>query len=530
MTNNYNITQFFATYAETNNTEIAIVSPSIDDNLHITSETSYTYGDIYKLTTEYRAGLIKQGYVKGDRIIILMPIDIEFYALMLAIFSLGLVAVFLDPGIGFKKIIVALQDSKAKAIISIEKLLKYRWFIPPLWLKDKYSADGKGLFLQELSSLKIKTTDPIIPEILSPSDHALITFTSGSTGRAKGTNRNAINLYNQIDIIKNSWACDSTEIDFPTFPMFGFLNLCFGIKTVIPAVNFSEVGRMSPGVIIEQIKQHNVTRMSGAPRFLGQVIDHAYKNNISLEKVNNIVLGGASITKDFCKKMIHVFPNAQLNMVYGSTEAAPIAFTPLEELAEAEGDGSLVGRPIPEITVNIVKLPTNINTFDSRGSSPYLLDNNVIGEIIIKGPHVVQGYVDNENADSKNKITDIDGDRWHRTGDMGYFDSQNRLWLTGRQSDMIHYQDRLIQPYIVEQEINALDNIKRAAIIQQEKNSNVYLILQLKDNDKKIHSLNATLEKLNISFVKIQFVDEIPVDDRHNSKIDRIRLKKMVTS
>lgn len=523
---NYNVTAQFAEHCKHHGSDIAVIAPDIDAHLHVAKETHYTFADINALAAQYQRGLAEAGFRKGDRIILLMPITVELYGAMLAMMGMGIATVFLDPGIGLKKILAALGDSRAKAILSIDKLLKYRWFIPPLWRMKKYSADKVGWGVKPFSSLKVNTDQPFVAVHQEATDHQFITYTSGSTGRAKGADRNAENIYQQFELIKACWSCTPDVVDFPSFPMFGIFNLCMGSRTVIPAVDFARVGEQNSAEIVAQIQRHQVTRMSGAPRFMGRLTDHAHAQGITLPSVKNIALGGASVTREFCTRMLEVFPNADMKMAYGSTEAAPMAFVDLAILRDAQGPGSLVGAPAPGVTVKVVNLPSAEMRFGPEGPAPYECASNEVGEIIVNGPHVVQGYVDNPVANATTKIEDPQRSRWHRTGDMGYFDEKGQLWLTGRQSDVVTWQGKPYQPYVIEQQFDALEDVTRSALIQAAPEQAVTLAIEARGPSIDRARLQATMQACCIEFARLQLIDSIPVDDRHNSKIDRIKLRK----
>ncbi|MFA7613824.1 MAG: AMP-binding protein [Candidatus Caldatribacteriota bacterium] len=91
-----NIAESFVEFSKAHPHKVAFVIPKGE------SEELFTYKQFYDLVSRYREGLIQSGHKRGDRIILLMPINLEFYAFMMAVISLGLVAVFLDPGIGVK--------------------------------------------------------------------------------------------------------------------------------------------------------------------------------------------------------------------------------------------------------------------------------------------------------------------------------------------------------------------------------------------------------------------------------------------
>ncbi len=506
--------------------KIAFVIPENIDSLNDYKEKLITFSHFYEIVAKYRKGLKNEGYVKGDRIIILAPINEKTYALMLAIFSLGMVVVFLDPGIGLKKILRAISDSKAKAIISVDKLLKYHFLFPSLWKKTKYTIDQKRIGLKQEKTLYAKEYDKIIAEKMQPDDYALMTYTSGSTGKSKGTNRNIENITKQINFIKKAWPCHQTTIDFPSFPMFGLMNLLCGITTVVPAVNFSNIGSFNPEVVIKQMEKWNITRMCGSYAFHNKLVKKLKEKKKKITSLKNIAFGGCPVTEEFCQGLFEVYPNAKTEIIYGSTEVAPISSIEINEFLAAKGDGFLVGHIYPGLQVKVVKLPQKIYEFDHQDGKQYEMGTNSIGEVIIQGPHVVQEYIDNPQATKENKIKSPTGKKWHRSGDCGYFDNEGRLWLVGRINDIIWSDQKELHPYSIEAQLDRLQGIQRSALVQKGKEIKLFIEGQL--NTKNQPLLKQLLQKNNLEKVKLQSITKIPVDDRHNSKIDRVKLRGMI--
>lgn len=539
---NFNITQHFFNHAKSHPDDICFVIPKNYSSLKTLKEEILTYKDFSHRVIKYRKGL-SQKYKKGDRIIILAPINEDVYALMMAMFSLGMVAVFLDPGIGLKKILTAISDSNAKAIISINKLLKYHFFIPGLWQMDKYSMDkcqfgvmGIDKINKELS--KHEKNMEIVASDLAANDHVLITFTSGSTGRSKGSDRNAQNIYNQIETIKKNWNCDKSTIDFPSFPMFGFMNAIMGIKTIVPAVNFAKISDFNEEVIIYQMKKWSVTRTCGSYIFNKKVSEFLKNKNEKIETLKNIALGGCPVTKEFCENLKNVYPNARVEIIYGSTEVAPISSMEINDYLNSKGTGFPVGHVYPEIELMIVDLPKKIKDIKLDHLKDYEVKKGAIGEIILRSGHTVQSYIDNPSATLENKLKPRDGLSFHRTGDTGYIDQDNRLWLVGRLNDIIEVKYlstlKTLHPFEIETHVDELDQVSRSAIIQNS-HGKIILFLELKSNvlkDSISSELCGKINEILPDYLKenmtIQYIDKIPVDDRHQSKINRVLLRTTI--
>ncbi|MFA5583261.1 MAG: AMP-binding protein, partial [Bacteriovoracaceae bacterium] len=469
-----NIADSFIEFAKAHPHKRAFIIPQGD------TEEIITYKQFYDMVSRYREGLVNSGHRRGDRVILLMPINLEFYAFMMAVISLGLVAVFLDPGIGVKKLLVAIADSKAKTIISVHKFLKLRFLLPMLWGKKLYSVDSQGLGLKPFSNLKSGKVKDFTATSLNEDDHYLITFTSGSTGRSKGSDRNVENVFNQINAIKKLWPSDSEQVDFSSFLMFGFMNLCFGVTTVLPPMNFAKVGELDEKRALELIRKYKVSRLSGSSAFLSKISKHLVEKNEVVESILYTAQGGSPVSEEFCANMEKAFPKAQNLVVYGSTEVAPISVASMRDVKNAKKEGALVGKPLAELTVKIVRLPASIPSFDKDESTPYEVSQGEWGEVIIKGPHVVKGYVDNPQASLSNKIQTPQGEVWHRTGDVGHFDEAGNLWITGRLSELVEVSGVTFRPYVVEAQINTLKNVKRSALINTKRGP----VLVIEEEDK----------------------------------------------
>lgn len=526
----FNVTRTFFDFARSNGQKPAFIFFAKAAGTDLASERVITFQEIYHLVASYRAGLEARGVKKGDRFVVLTHIDLDFYGLVMALMSLGAVCVFLDPGVGMKKILSAIARSRARGIVSVSRLLGKWPLIPPLWRMERYCTDRKIPGVRPLVALRGQPREEAIrPVKLGPEDEVLITFTSGSTGRPKGADRNGYNLTRQMAIISRHLACDTGQIDFPSFPMFGLMNLFYGITTVLPAADFSAIGSIDPQVITGQMKRWGVTRMSGAYTYNEKIVEYLYRTQQAIETVATVVVGGTPVTREFCRKLSTVYPNGEGYIAYGSTEAAPIARIRMREFVEAKGEGFLVGWPCDGITVSSVRLPNGLAAFGEEEDGPYKTPPNRWGEIIIKGPHVVRRYIDNDPATGKTKIPAPCGAVWHRTGDTGYFDERGRLWLLGRVEDIITAAATEIHPFVVEGELDALEGVKRSALVQ--KGQWIHLALEVAAPCADIHApVRAVMERHGMGDFVLTLVDRLPLDDRHNSKIDRITLKRMLRS
>ena len=492
-----------------------------------------SFGELASRVARLQAGLGQEGFVPGDRVIVMRPVGIDLYALVLAMLASGVVAVLIDAGMSRGRILRAIRDARARAIVSVHGLLRHRFWLPALWGMRRYVVDGVGLGLRPFEDLMAEPVGPPDPLPRGVGDPALISFTSGSTGRPKGADRTHDLLIAQHEALSDHFPADDDEIDMPCFPVVTLHNLCCGITTVIPAVDFRAPATVAPAVVAEQIRQHGVTRMSGAPAYMGRLMAHLEETGERLDGVRRLAIGGGPVPVSLCRRVRRVMPHAGALVIYGSTEAEPISSVNIAELIDAPGEGYLVGRPARVATVAIVALPEPAPTLDERQMAPYAVACGQPGELVVRGPHVLRRYVNNPQADRETKLTAPDGGVWHRTGDVATRDEQGRLWLVGRTPDQIRRGEAIIHPLPIEAAIDAVWGVQQAALVAHRRAPEGELALCVRpeaDADKVVALVRACLDEQNLgpdpTPIPIQIVAEMPVDGRHNSKIDRTTLRR----
>ena len=482
----------------------------------------WTFGQLAHEVARYRAGFADRGFGPGDRVILMFPVCIELYALVLALLASGMAVVLIDTGMGRTKILQAIEDSSAKAIISVDALLKFRWVLPKLWRLKKFSVDSSGLFLSSLSALRGDPQTLPPPVDRQPDDHALITFTSGSTGRPKGADRTHALLTAQHHALADHFPEQSDEVDMPCFPVVTLHNLCCGITTVLPPVDFGAVAAVQPDIVWSWATSQGVTRMSGAPAYIEPLIAALEAGTKPPPTLRALGVGGARVPVSLCERTLAALPQRECKVLYGSTEAEPIASASFQEVVTDRGEGVLVGHEASAAEIALVDLPTPTPALDERGLAPYRVAH---GELLVRGPHVNRRYLDNPEADRLNKLPEADGTVWHRTGDLARRDDRGRLWLTGRLKDLVRLGDRSIHPFPLEEAGDALQGVRRCALVDAG-GPRFVLTLQHDANKTQVEAdAKRLLVERELGDIPIEFVEHIPLDRRHNSKIDRPALR-----
>jgi len=516
------------------------------ENSEIIKFEEVSFGELGLRVERLRTLLRKEGLKKQDRVVVMFKPCVNLYAMVIGLLAEGMVPVFIDTGMGRKKMLGALQESNAKLIVAASTLLRLRWLLPAFWGKKCISADKPILGVDALEATietYLMPSGTFSPSVLiNESERGLISFTSGSTGRPKGADRTHDSLIQQHMAIRDHWQDSPDDIDMTSLPVVVLHNLCCGMPSVLPAIDFSAPGNTDGHLVIQQIKQCNVTRISGAPAFVERLADAAILVQTEKETplpLKSISLGGAPVTAKLARKLKQSFPEVLSQVVYGSTEAEPIASVDITDVITEQKQGYLVGVPAHQSQVLIVKLPESIDQIKDDSLVSYSCDEGNIGELVVKGKHVLKGYVDNPEATRENKIKCDDGTVWHRTGDLARIDDHGRIWLMGRQSDSIQYQGQSILTYPLESKVDAIKGVRRSALVQSAPVNNPVLVFEseLDESSDRAneyaelevkHLIMKLLISEKLSGINITCVDKIPVDSRHNSKIERSKLRKML--
>lgn len=504
--------------------KVAIVIPHDLKTRPWCRNETYTFESLDRFTRGIMAGLRAQGLGEGDRILVLFPVSGELYALCTAIYAIGAVAVLIDPGMGAKRIRQALDTASPKAVISVKAVLKFRWILPELRkIPLKFSMDSSGWGIRPFSDLEAHgeaTADTLINR--SGEDQALITFTSGSTGRPKGADRHHAFLWQQHSALKKAYPPIEGQVDMTCLPVVAFHNLSVGNTTIMPDADIARPGTVDPVKVYKQLAEYDVNSLTASPAFLSRIVEYMHENNLSLPKMKQLLVGGAPVPLALQQRIKSAMPQCTCYVIYGSTEAEPIAHYEMK-LGEQSQPAFVGGHPADFIDVKIIDLPLEPIPDGTKLDG---LPENRVGEVIVSGDHVNKRYIDNAQANRENKIKDSAGVIWHRTGDRGYFDDHGTIWLVGRSSDVVTHQGKRFDPFPVESAIVESTPIREIALVQSPSGAALVMAPHRAGRDC-LAEIQASLSKYGLDDVACYTLDVVPMDGRHNSKVDRPLLRQL---
>lgn len=519
-----NIAHILKQQAQKQGSKIAI----IDSKGGKTRQTSFA--ELNQQAAQIAQLLHKHGLKQGDAVLIFQTMSAELYAILTAIFRLGLIAVFIDPSAERGHLQrccklyppqALIASSKAHLLRLISKELRQiplKFFLG-FWVPATFSLESYHSLaaLEEITNCSAETP-------------ALITFTSGSTGEPKAALRSHAFLIAQHRALERSLGLTAAELDLSTLPIFVLANLASGLSSFIPPVDLRKPGSIKAAPVIREIAKQQVSRISASPAFILRLCDHADLSKTELRSVTKVFSGGAPVFPNALSRFQRLAPQATITAVYGSTEAEPIAHLSLQDIsvedhqAMRSGKGLLAGSISSDLNLAIVRNQwgkplgkLSETAFLALHCAPYQA-----GEIVVAGEHVLAGYLDGK-GDEESKF-DVLHRRWHRTGDLGYLDSQGRLWLLGRCSALVEDSKGRLYPFAVECAAHYHEGIKRCAAISHK--AKRLLILEPHQGKK----LDISHIKHSLAWAELDSIllMSLPVDKRHNAKIDYPRLRKQL--
>jgi acyl-CoA synthetase (AMP-forming)/AMP-acid ligase II len=481
---------------------------------------SVTFEQLREHVERLACGLRRAGLGPGDRIVLATPASVSFYALALAVLGSGAAVVLIDGALDRRRLLSALRSSRARAIVSVDSALR-RWpLTPPLIRMRRYAVDRPRVGVRPLSEL-FDGRDQASFIDSAPDDSGLISFTSGTSGRAKGANRTQAILRAQHGALSRHLPYSDGDVDMPCFPAAVLHNLACGVTSVLPPVDLRRPASIQPGSAIAAIRRFNVTTLSGAPAYLERIATHLIASHQSPPPVRRVLVGGAPVNRRLASRLLDAFPSADVRIVYGSTEAEPIAHIEAREVVDSLGEGILVGPPVPEIDLKLVVLPERIDRPLAR--SELERSEKSVGEIIASGAHVNRQYIGDPSANARNKIHERGGLVWHRTGDIARYDDVGRIWLLGRTGDAVRHRGHQLHPLALEASVSELRGVRAAALVAHDRAPEGELAVIA--DPAALAAARALLAQAGLSTLRVRPVTHIPTDPRHNSKIDRATLR-----
>jgi len=413
-------------------------------------ENKITYKEIKENVDKLATFLAQKGVKEGDKVALFLRNSPEFIYNIFAISKLGAILVPINTFLKEEELSYILKDSGSTFLIAssvYEKVVNHSQasklcnYI--LWEGDAKVKGEQHLHFSDM--LAIDDYCEHIPRTLD--DTAIIIYTSGTTGKPKGamlSNKNVISNVFSGQKTVNVKARDRAIVFLPMFHSFTFsigvmLPLSVGaslviIKSITPFSN-----------IFKQVLKKRVTLFFGIP----DVFNALAKAKLPwyflwFNRIRAFISGAAALQPKTLDAMAKKFKRATLLEGYGLSEASPaVCMNTLRKQKVGSVGTALYGYKMKIVDEEMNELP-----------------HGGIGDIIVTGDNVMQGYLGRPEATSE---TIVNG--WLLTGDMGYMDDEGFLFIVDRKKDLIISKGINIYPREIEEIIDAYEGVGSSAVI-----------------------------------------------------------------
>lgn len=417
----------------------------------------HTYGDLQHLVSRVRDGFAAAGIGLGESVLLLTSNHIDAPVVLFSVMLRGAACVPVNPYLTSEELAHVIRLSGARWAVVHEEVLKVA--------EEAFSLVGTDVLRQlwvlgdvpgrtSLASLiRTEITDPPGAEDFDPSSTvAMMPFSSGTTGLPKGvmlSHTNMMTSYLQNKYVRelnppgtpNVLQC--TLMLLPTYHIYGYTILMGCLSTGGKAVMLQ---KFSPEKYFAAIQKYKVTFSPIVPHIAKFLSETPLLQKYDLSSLLAFSSGSAPLPT-----------STMMNLMKRSGKGAGQGYGMTEVCATVAVNGGAVGfkldaagKLLPYYECKVVDVHTG-----------EMVGEGVEGEVCLRGPSIMLGYVNNPKATADT----IDPDGWLHSGDLGYYDEDNFLFLTDRLKDLIKVKGYQVSPSELEKLLRDVEGVSDVAVV-----------------------------------------------------------------
>ncbi len=402
-----------------------------------------TYRQFYEKASNLAGYFKEKGFTNEDIIALYLPNSDSFLIAYYACQMAGLPVLPINTKLAPPEVEYIISHSEAKALIYDARIQSGLQNISLDTFQNVLEIGRDNSFEEVISESRPDFEAPP----LNSEDTAVIFYTSGTTGRPKGVMLSVSNVEAIAEIWANSLELTYADRMHIVTPLFHCAaSHCFSIPTVQRGGTVIIEEAFSPIETLLTMEREKVTVFFGVPAIYSTLLNTPSMKERELSHLRLFAYGAAPMPYELVKQLKNNFPNVSLQNLYGQTENSPGATTLKDEYA-LEKIGS-VGEPLPNTELRVV---------DPSGRD---VTPGEVGEILVKGPQVMKGYLKNKQA--------TDGalkEGWLYSGDLGKLDEDGLLYIVDRKKDMLIRGGENVYPIEVEEVLYQMEEILEAAVV-----------------------------------------------------------------
>ena len=387
-----------------------------------------TYAQLVPSIHHLASGLAEHGLTKGDVLAIYSPNLPEFVLTFHAVTLLGGVVTMVPPLFTDDEIKTQLHDSRARFLVTIPQLIARAREAAAAGNIEKIFVIGECEGEISLSSLMANKGDAETVSILPLEDLAALPYSSGTTGFPKGvmlTHHNLVSMLCQLQANDAVTEKDTMVCVVPMYHLYGLhvvMNLAIRNGATVVTLPRYDLNQF-----LSVLEKYQVSVAPLVPPLVQTLARVPEVENYDLSHLTLIHCGAASLPSDLAEECSRRLA-CEIRYGYGLTEVSPLSHASVPGKPDKAGS---VGYCLPNTECKIVELETGAE-----------LGAKEEGEIWIRGPQVMKGYLGNPEATAEM----IDEEGWLRSGDIGYTDEQGALFVVDRLKELIKYKGRQVAP------------------------------------------------------------------------------------
>ena len=514
-----------------------------------------SFGQLRVEVDHLAAGMQNFGINPGARVAVMILPGIELARVVYACWRLGAVLVLVDSGLGRQGMQDALIGARPDFLIGIDKALVAAKLLgwpgrrialgqrSVLWNKSlgiRTNVEALAQLGESQAAAGSSPDTPLDTPLGWPAADSLaaIAFTSGSTGPSKGVVYKHAQIQAQRDQLASLYGITSKDSLVAAFAPFALYGPTLGISSVVPDMDVTKPSSLTAVALANAVQAIDATLVFASPAALVNVVatGHALGANARqvCSKVRLALSAGAPVRTSLLEDAGALFVNASMHTPYGMTELLPLADINLQQLHDITASlergenlqlgpdaGVCVGLPVPNTQLLIDPLDVHGAT-----TGQYTEAAGVLGEIVVSATHQRDKYDRLWHTQYCASIPQ----GFHRTGDVGQLDVSGRLWVGGRLVHIVVTTSGVLAPVAYEQHLEAVEHINMAAVVGVGP-VGLQLVVGVVQMDTTNHAPGpASLELMDrirasvpatVDIAAVLVVEQLPVDRRHNSKVDR---------
>jgi acyl-CoA synthetase (AMP-forming)/AMP-acid ligase II len=458
---------------------------------------SYTYGRLSTGVRQLAAGLHARGFHKGDVLAIMSPNLPEYPIAFHGVARAGGINTTLNPTYTADEIAYQLNDSRARLLVTVPPLVGKAKEAAAKSMVEEIIVFGEAEGAVPFASLLVDGPAPNV-EIDPAEDLVALPYSSGTTGFSKGVMLTHRNL---VANLVQSAACIEIAEDEKLMAFLPFFHI-YGMTVIMNAglrhgATLVTMPRFELEPCLKAVQEYRVTRFFLVPPIVVALAKSPIVENYDLSSIKRAFSGAAPLDAETATAVSRRI-GCRLSQGYGLTETSPVTHCVPDSYPEVVA-GS-VGPSLPNTECKIVDVATGKE-----------LGRNDDGEIWIRGPQVMKGYLNNPDA----TLASIDSDGFFHTGDIGHIDDHDEYFIVDRLKELIKYKGFQVAPAELEALLLSHPMVADVAVIgvhdeEGEEVPKAFVVLKEPVAPEELMEFVASRVAPHKKVRRVEIVDQIP--------------------